>query len=63
MASSVVNAGRLFWRSGNKLQRFAAPVALNATQQRHCKCLKGTISALESCRRRKTCFNVSLTLG
>lgn len=49
MASSVVNAGRLFWRSGNKLQRFAAPVALNATQQRHCKCLKGTISALESC--------------
>lgn len=34
MASSVANVGRLFWRSSNKLQRFAAPVALNATQQR-----------------------------
>lgn len=40
MASSVANVGRLFWRPSNKLQRFAAPVALNATQQRDCKLLE-----------------------
>lgn len=63
MASSVANVGRLFWRSSNKLQRFAAPVALNATQQRDCKLLERVGWMLKLLSAIKFVKNISLTLG